>query len=369
MNLYYLKSKSHFLYKILLPLTLLCPLFFFDASFSEINEKETINIIKNKVSKRNPSNYILGKGDILYIAFEGLNLFSNKYKINNDGYLALPEIGYFYAENQLLSEIELKLEKEYEEFIIDPKLEVALLTPRDVTVSLIGEVNRPGLYKFITSTKTEVLNANFPSQDISFKFPKLFDVLKKGNGITNNADLNKIKVIRNNPIAMGGGKIKAEVSIIELLETGDQTQNLEIYDGDVIIVLKSNMVSKEQILRANKSNLSPSSVNVFINGTVENKGLISLRQGTSLFEGIAAAGGKQYHSGNVRFIRLNMDGKTEKRLIPFNENAAKGSKNNPILMEGDIVFIEKTLLGKTTAGIKEYSAPILSSYGLYKIFN
>ena len=48
--------------------------------------------------------------------------------------------------------------------------------------------------------------------------PRLFDLLKKGKGVTSNADLQNIVIIRDNPLVNGGGKIKAEINLISFLE-------------------------------------------------------------------------------------------------------------------------------------------------------
>ena len=89
--------------------------------------------------------------------------------------------------------------------------------------------------------------------------------------------------------------------------------------------------------------------------------------GISLFEAIAASGEKN-SNGNVEFIRLKKKGKTEKRIIPFNKQGVKGSPNNPILVNGDIIYVRKNILGQTSQVIKEYGSPVIKSYGLYKIF-
>ena len=129
------------------------------------------------------------------------------------------------------------------------------------------------------------------------------------------------------------------------------------------------MIPLEQILKASRTNLSPEFINVYVNGFVNKKGSLKLSPGTSLFEGIAYAGGKAFNTGNVEFIRLKRDGNTEKRIIPFNDKAIKGSKNNPILMSGDIIFVRKNIFSKTTDLINTVSGPIINSYGLYKIFD
>ena len=74
-------------------------------------------------------------------------------------------------------------------------------------------------------------------------------------------------------------------------------------------------------------------------------------------------------TGNIQFMRFNNDGSTIKNNFRYDENARISSYKNPILMEGDIINVQKTILGQTTATISEISNPFLSGYGLYKIFN
>ena len=72
---------------------------------------------------------------------------------------------------------------------------------------------------------------------------------------------------------------------------------------------------------------------------------------------------------NNQFIRFNDDGSTTKNKFRYDENAIISSYKNPILMEGDIINFQKTILGKTTNTINEISNPFFSGYGLYKILN
>ena len=55
-----------------------------------------INIQESK-SLSIKSEYIVGSGDILYIDFEGINVYSGEYIVNPNGYLILPEIKNYYA--------------------------------------------------------------------------------------------------------------------------------------------------------------------------------------------------------------------------------------------------------------------------------
>ena len=88
----------------------------------------------------------------------------------------------------------------------------------------------------------------------------------------------------------------------------------------------------------------------------------------SLFEGIAAAGGARNMSGNIEFLRFTRDGKTLKRILRFNKTAIKGTNNNPILVNGDIIVVRRNLFGKASSVITDYSSPLINSYGIYKLF-
>ena len=72
-------------------------------------------------------------------------------------------------------------------------------------------------------------------------------------------------------------------------------------------------------------------------------------------------------TGNVEFIDLIV-GFNPKKKFRYNPNAKLNSPQNPILMDG-VRNVNKTILGKTTEILKEFSSPAITGYGLYKIFN
>ena len=316
------------------------------------------------------TDYILGPGDVIKIDFEGLDIFDGNYTINPEGYLLLPEVEYVYANYKTLKELKSLLLLLYQDYLIDPSFLIAIESYRELNVTLRGEVTQTGLYKLDYSLKNTIIN-NSPEEQRQtpvYISPKLFDLLQKGEGITTNADLKNIVVIRNNPIISGGGKIQTKLNLISLLENGDQSQNITLRDGDDIFIGRTDKPIIEQLNSINKSNLTPSEINVFINGNVANQGSLTIKQGSSLYEAIAAAGEKSL-SGRIELLRLKNSGNNEKRFISYNKNNLKGTYGNPILVNGDIIIVRQNLLGKTTQAIKEYSSPVINSYAIYKIFN
>ena len=105
-------------------------LYAFNKNNNQTNQTNQINKISNSSFKKNDNEtfidqYILDSGDVLSFYFEGLEIFSNDYSIDRSGYLNLPEIGFYYARGQSVSEINNYLNKKYEEFIYAPNIKIA----------------------------------------------------------------------------------------------------------------------------------------------------------------------------------------------------------------------------------------------------
>jgi len=334
---------------------------------SYIREKESNNN-SEIYSKNIESEYLLDAGDDLFINFNGIDSFSDFYNISPDGFLNLPELVKVNASGLTIRELEKELISKFDKTIIDPSIQVYVSKFRPVNVYLSGEIKNPGLYK---------LDYIYDDSDSTTKSlakvtqsPKIFDLLQIAQGITNKADLSKVEIIRKNSISQGGGKIKAEINLIALLLEGDQTQNVRLLDGDHIIVKTSNNILRDQVLAINKTNISPDFITVYITGNLYGtKGAVQVKRGTSLIQAIASNGGKRILTGNVEFIRFKNDGTTQKRSFRYNANAQINTASNPILNDGDIVNVRKSILGKTTEILGEISSPILSGYGLFNLIN
>ena len=364
---------------------------FFLLQIPELFGLEKVNILNdsneiNYIEKQNDQiEYILDSGDIIYINFENVPIYSKNYSIDMEGYIDLPEINFLLVRNRTISELERILIEKYKAFIYNPNLKIQLEKPRPVIVTLRGEVNTSGLFVLentINEYNSIESSGNLYNSNRALSFidqnpfrmrnqyftPKLFDLISRSNGLTSNADLSKVIIIRKNPETNGGGKVKTVVNLYNLIANGDQSQNIELRDGDDIFVSRSEEILIKQLTALSSSNLTPNKISVFINGNVIEKGTRQLPAGISLYEAIAASGEKNL-KGNIEFIRLKKQGKTEKRIIRFNKRSIKGSPNNPVLVNGDIIFVRKNIIGQTTQALSEYSSPFLKAYGFYRIFD
>ena len=374
------KLRNNFLYLVITFCFCFYPSFAdnINTDLSKINDDKDFDEFKTY-----KSNYILGPGDSIYIKFSGLEIFSRSYSINPDGYLNLPEINLFLASGKTTEELREELIRKYKNSIKNPVIDIFITQYKPVNFLLKGEVRRPGIYKLdYQNESTSLLGENtlqipfspsyinsLPKNSTLATAPKLSDALRQGLGFKVNSDLSKITITRKNSKTQGGGKIKTKIDLIRLLHDGDLSQNIDIHDGDVIYVPRSEIPMVSQLNKINKSNLTPDVLEVYINGNVQVPGRVTIPQGSSLYEAIASVGGRGSLSGNIIFMRFREDSSTEKRIIRYNPKSPKGSNENPLMNHGDIVFISKNILGKTTQTIKEVGSPIINAYGLYKIFN
>ena len=327
--------------------------------------------------------YILDNGDVLAIIFSGIELFSGNYSIRRDGTIILPEINNLYVKGLTVRELEKNLNELYKESIIMPDIKVYISNYRPVNIYLSGEIKRPGLYTLSGSEIKKNLNEINTNTDMlltpidqnneilySSKSPsRVFDALVLGKGITKYADLSSIKLIRNYPKNQGGGKAIAKINILSMIETGDQSQNIELRDGDSIHVPKSKAIIRDQLIKISKTNLTPDKLTVYINGNVLTPGMKKMPQGTTLYEAIASAGGSNSYTGYIDFIRFDRKGNTQKSSIKYSNLSKADKKYNPIINDGDIIIVKRNLIGKTAIFMQEISTPIISGLGLYEIFN
>ena len=332
------------------------------------------------------SDYLLGPGDHLFINFNSAPIFSGIYQINPESSIFLPELNRFKVDEISVEELEKKLNQKYKEFIFNPDIRVSIQSYRDVNVYIRGAIRKPGLYSFkvgfINSNKnssssfsSSIVENNYISTNSpvkvegqTFKTTKIYDVIKAAKGFNANADLTNVVVIRNNSKEQGGGKIYTNVNLLSLLLEGEQSQNIRIHDGDNIVI-KDGININQQILNLNRNNISPETISVYISGNVFSSGRKEIKQGSSLLQALATAGGEKNLTGYIQFLRFNIDGTVEKRKFKINNQAPINSPKNPILIEGDIINVERSLLGKTTSALSEISNPIITGLTLYNIFS
>ena len=376
------------------------------GEFSEIdnNKKKLYSLNKDYLKRGGENFYILGPGDTLYVRVsrEYPELDSIK-TINGEGEISLPIIDKIYVEGLTIEELKILLNESYLEEIKFPNLEIEITNYRPIKIIIEGEVSNPGFHtmdgsKKLISTKennytsyfdeefnrARLINRNeFNQQKISaqkilennavkpinFYFPTVFDAIRVSGGVTENSNLSEVIIKRKNSISNGGGRITAKLNFEEDLQTGENSQNIRIYDGDVIKVTRTENGKKNNIFSSIKANLSKKYISVYVSGRVNEPGMLVLTRLSTLNDAIDMAGGAKVLKGPVRFVSFNNDGTIDKRKIRYSPNSKRGSYKNPYVKDGDLIIVDNSLLSSSNEVIREFTSPfigIFSTYGLIK---
>jgi len=390
------------------------------ALFNNADKRQVTLIAKNilsenKTKKNNTSSgsstilrspiydaYILGPGDTLAIELEDVPEYSGSFSIGPDGTIYLPRLRGLYIEGLTIEELRYFLTQQYRNFIKNPQVYIRATSFRPVRVYVGGEVRRPGYYylageqsfdnfsaRFISQAPSRVgsnlaySNANVRPDETRFggtgtpiRMPTVYDAIRAAQGVTPYSDLSKVTVTRRQPLSAGGGKIRTTLNFLELITGGDESQNIRLFDNDMVVITKSPVSLREQIIKAAETNLSPDTIEVFVSGRIRTaanasslgRGTVQIPQGSSLNQAIAAAGGPKLLRGSVEFLRFNRDGTTDRRIFNYDPSSSAGSEKNPVLMSGDLIRINDSVLSASVEVLNELTGPVLSLYSLYRIF-
>ena len=168
---------------------------------------------------------------------------------------------------------------------------------------------------------------------------------------------------------MGGGRIRTNLNFLSLITEGKESQNIRLFDGDVVNVGRSTVVLREQLLKAGQTNLSPQFINVFVSGRVEQPGRVMVPQGANLTQAIDMAGGRKLLHGRVEFVRFTREGEIDRRVFNYNSGAANDDYRNPVLMSGDVIRVRESPLSAMSTVLNEVTAPAVGIYSVYSLFN
>ena len=339
---------------------------------SPVKSNELIITEKTKTEKIEIKNlsqnfYRLGPGDLIELKIYGSEDLSDQINILNDGNITLPIIGSYNINgltiNQATKEIKIELSK----VLINPEIQIKVLKPRPIRVSIIGEVINPGIYTLRNNSINEEKNK------VNMSKNTLVDAIREAGGITQQANINNLELTR----IYGDKELKykkTNVDLVKLLKYGIQSQNPYLLDGDIIKVNKAKEID-EELIKIGSSNLSPRLISVYVIGEVENPGRIELKGNTPLIQAILAAGGPinwRANKGNIRLIRIERNGNAINQEIRMDLNKGVSNQENPLLQDGDTIKVERNKLARGSDVLGAASEPaskILSIYSLMKILN
>ena len=324
-----------------------------------IDTNQTYELSESEISKDlnlDEEFYLIGPGDILDLQLYGAPEFSQSLPVLNDGSVSFPLIGNQKLNNLTLEQATKLLKKQYKDQLLRPELQLNIEFARPIKVSIVGEIERPGIY----SLSTDEVSMTKGNPNARAKgFPTLINALQKAGGITQNANLKELVIKRRLPGDNNEYKTTT-INLLDIVIEGDQSKNLFLFDGDIIKLKTANKLS-EYSTEIARTNISPRTINVSVYGQVNNPGIIEMNANTPLVQSIYLAGGPidwKANTGNVELIRINKDGSATKKKYRLNLLKGLSDDKNPPLKDQDIVYVRSNTLNKFSTAFNAVADPL-----------
>jgi len=319
--------------------------------------------------------YRLGPGDRLRMSVFKVEGYAADVEVLSDGSISLPRLNSVLVAGLTLDEAQRRITQLYSRYLRRPLVYLDLLAPRPVRVTVVGEVQKPGYYSISQDSRQSTLGNVGAAQTtvVSSGWPTLVDAIQRAGGITGMADLSRVSLSRKS----GGPSMQRVLYRFDFLSSlmgGVASPNPLIMDGDAIDVARSDrVIPSEVLIQSGKSNLSADAIAVTVVGEVNAPGLKQVRSNSSLTDAVMAAGDLNQLRADANFIRLlrlQSDGNVISLRLRFEPSAPLGSRNNPVLQNGDVIVVARngwTSLNQRLTQAVEPLGPLLNAASLYNI--
>ena len=160
------------------------------------------------------SDYVIGPEDVLQISVWKNETLSRVVPVRPDGKISLPLLHDVQASGLTAMQLRDKLSKSLGEFMPNPEVSVIVTDVRSFRVSVMGEVQRPGV--LLLKSSTTVLEA-----------------IAMAGGFRDFASPSKIVVVRKDA---SGQTQKIPFNYNRAIKNGELEDNLYLKTGDVVVV-------------------------------------------------------------------------------------------------------------------------------------
>ncbi|OLB44468.1 MAG: hypothetical protein AUI04_00300 [Candidatus Rokubacteria bacterium 13_2_20CM_2_64_8] len=162
-----------------------------------------------------PSDYVIGPGDVLQISVWKNDTLSRVVPVRPDGKISMPLLHDVSAAGLTAMQLRDKISRALAEFLPNPEVAVAVTDVRSMRVSVLGEVQKPGVLELRGTTT-------------------ILEAIAMAGGFRDFASPSKITVIRTDA---GGQTQKIRFNYNRAVSNGSSDEkNLVLKPGDVVVV-------------------------------------------------------------------------------------------------------------------------------------
>lgn len=317
----------------------------------------------------NPANlftdYLLGPGDQVQVLVFGYEEFEGPRVVLPDGTINIPLIGSIPAAGKTLNALGGEIENRLRLYLTNPVVDTNLQVLRPVVVNVVGEVYRPGPIQLSSLTTVTTAIRDTGTLTNFTNTPTLSTALTSAGGIRRTADVRNVTILRR---LSDGTTAEYQVNLWDALQGEDELGVLVMYDGDTVVVPTAPVGSDylDQSLIA-RSSIAPTTVRVRVIGEVTNPGELQIQPNSSISSAIAAAGGHDTETAqlrNVKLVRLAETGQIEEQVVDVSNLV-----DNVQIQDGDVIFVPKRRGINTLDNIARFASPILAPLGIINIID
>lgn len=316
------------------------------------------------------SDYLLGPGDQIrldIIGYEQFDWASTQRIVLSDGTIRLPLVGTVFAAGKTLETLEIEISRLLSRELVDPMVDMSLVTLRPVVVNVVGDVYRPGPVQLGSLTQAQTNIAAGNSLTTTTNTPTLTAALAAAGGIRRTADVRQVIVQRR----MANGRTQEySINLWRALTGEDNLGILVMFDGDAIHVPRADGETEIDPALVASSSIAPTNVRVRVIGEgVVRPGEVEVQPNSSVSGALAAAGGPNADAalGEVRLVRLSASGQVEEQQVDLSSLV-----DNHQIQDGDVILVPKKgyLVGidRFNRAAGPVLAPLSGFFGLLNIF-
>jgi polysaccharide export outer membrane protein len=306
-----------------------------ELTFKEIESSKQVKAMNERIlmstlsSKRDPyRDYKIGPEDLLEISVFEEEKLNKTVRVSSQGNISLPLLGTIRVKGLTANELEKEIRDLLgEKYLQDPHVSVFIKEYRSQRISVIGAVEKPGVFD-VTGQKT------------------VLDMLAMAGGLRGgpeNSAGQLLFLIRPPSLDEGISKEPEDqnpktfvIDLEELLVKGDLTLNLPLIHGDVINI--------------------PVSGKIFVGGEVRSPGGFPLYgRKMTISQAITLSGGLKYEAnGSETKIFRYSEKATEREILSVNiYDIQKGREEDLSLKENDIVIVPKSGMKAFLIGVRD----------------
>lgn len=216
--------------------------------------------------------YVVGESDVLKIMVYDHPDLTTVARISGEGTILFPLLGQVKISGLSVSQVSAKLAELLSDgYIVSPQVTIFIEDFRSQKATLIGQVNRPGLYELKGRTT-------------------FLELLSKAGDLAR--DAGDKAIIKRKPLSPETKESVITLDLKRLIAKGDTSLDMPIYDGDSIYIIKAGLL--------------------YVTGEVKKPDAYKYEEGTTVLKAITTAGGfsDKAAQGRVKIIRT-VDGKEE----------------------------------------------------------